>query len=99
MRSHALADARLALPIEDVKVAMVTSTISSSPRNEEAAPDISLLSPDQQDRYQELADKLLADEISIASAEIGELNQFAEGRTMFGGPNLEIPDSLVFHFK
>jgi hypothetical protein len=72
---------------------------------EESVPDISLLSPEQQDRYQELADKLLADESSITPAEIEELNQLLKGRPLvgphneFGGPDLEIPDSLVFHFK
>ena len=35
---------------------------------EESVPDISLLSPEQQDRYQELADKLLAD-----SAKLGQI--------------------------
>ena len=72
---------------------------------EESVPDISLLSPEQQDRYQELADKLLADESSITPAEVRELNQLLKGlphlgpHDEFGGPDLEIPDSLAFHFK
>jgi len=72
---------------------------------EESVPDISLLSPEQQDRYQELADKLLADESSITLAEIEELNQLLKGLPLvgphdkFGGPDLEIPESLAFHFK
>ena len=72
---------------------------------EESVPDISLLSPEQQDRYQELADKLLADESSITPAEVEELNKLLKGLPLvgrhdkFGGPDLEIPDSLAFHFK
>ena len=72
---------------------------------EESVPDISLLSPEQQDRYQELADKLLADESSITPAEVKELNQLLKGLPLvgphdkFGGPDLEIPDCLAFHFK
>ena len=49
-----------------------------------SSPDISLLSPEQQDRYQELADKLLADESTITPAEIEELNQPAEKSPAFG---------------
>jgi hypothetical protein len=70
---------------------------------EESVPDISLLSPEQQDRYQELADKLLADESSPDETE--ELNQLLKAlplvgpREKFSGPDLEIPDPLVFHFK
>jgi hypothetical protein len=45
---------------------------------EESVPDISSLSPEQQDR-QELADKLLADETSLTPAEIKELNQLLKG--------------------
>ena len=62
---------------------------------EESVPDISLLSPEQQDRYRELADKLLADESSITPAEIEELNQLLKGLPLvgphdkFGGPDLE----------
>ena len=70
----------------------------------ESVPDISLLRPEQQDRYQEVADKLLADETSITPAEIKKLNQLLKGLPLvgphdeFGGPDLEIPNSLVFHF-
>jgi hypothetical protein len=36
------------------------SVVEPKDGKEESVPDISLLSPEQQDRYQELADKLLA---------------------------------------
>jgi hypothetical protein len=71
---------------------------------EESVPDISLLSPEKHDR-QDLADKLLADETSLTPAEVKELNQLLKGLPLvgphdeFGGPDLENPDSLVFHFK
>jgi hypothetical protein len=40
-------------------------TVEPKESKEEPVPDISLLSPEQQDRYQELADKLLANKSSI----------------------------------
>jgi hypothetical protein len=67
--------------------------------------DISLLDPPQQDRYHELADKLLADKSPITPAEVEELDQLLKGLPLLGpdddftGPDLEIPDALVFHFK
>jgi hypothetical protein len=81
------------------------SAVEPKEGKEEAVPDISLLSPEQQDRYRELAEKLLTDESSITPAEIEELNQLLKGLPLvgphdeFNGSDLEIPDSLVFHFK
>jgi hypothetical protein len=71
----------------------------------ELLPDISLLSPQQQDRYYELADKLLGDKSPITPAEVEELDQLLRGLPHLGphdnftGPDLEIPDALIFHFK
>jgi hypothetical protein len=71
----------------------------------ELLPDISLLSPQQQDRYHELADKLLADESPITLAEVEELDQLLRGLPLLGphddftAPDLEIPNALVFRFK
>ena len=50
----------------------------------EIGPDISLLRPEQQDRWQEVADKLLADETSITPAEIKKLNQLLKGPRLWG---------------
>jgi len=42
--------------------------------DEDLLPDISFLSPEQQDRYSELADKLLADPSPITAAGVQELD-------------------------
>ena len=73
--------------------------------DEDLLPDISFLSSEQQDRYSELADKLLADPSPITAAGVQELDRLLNGLPLIGpydpfaGPNLEIPDALVFHFK
>jgi hypothetical protein len=72
-------------------------------------PDISLLSPEQQDRVHELFAKIGRTDdgdwdCTITPAEIHELRNLLDGLPLcdkdqgFAGPNLEIPWTLCYHF-
>src|SRR5271168_1205331 len=72
-------------------------------------PDISLLSPKDQDRVQELFDKIrdreTGSESTISDKELDELMKLLASvprlgpDDRFAGPRIEVPDDFAFHWK